>query len=370
MGATLGHKRKSMLRALRLGPSTEMDVATSAKLPHEASLPGARLEPYAPGRGLPLFVQPADKALATDPDNFRAWYWDHAETIDALLAHYGALVFRGFAMQSTEQFDALVSGYERPAFGYAAGSTPRGQLAERVFEATSTPPQVQIALHQEMAYLPYHPARLAFFCRMPSITGGETILGDMARLPGLLDPDFVERIERLGVLYTRNLRDRSVSTGNSLLDAVHRTWQDAFATQDPHEPVRQSQKLGLIARPCEDGSVDVIYRGPGVIRHPANGRRVWFNQLQTLNLGPHNTANYDLYEQTYAATGRYPFAATFGDGTPLAPQEAQALADAVDRCAVAFPWSGGDVLLIDNMQVAHGRNTFTGLRDVQVALLA
>ena len=36
---------------------------------------------------------------------------------------------------------------------------------------------------------------------------------------------------------------------------------------------------------------------------------------------------------------------------------------------MAFPWSHGDVLLIDNYLTAHGRNTYTGRRDIQVALI-
>jgi hypothetical protein len=38
--------------------------------------------------------------------------------------------------------------------------------------------------------------------------------------------------------------------------------------------------------------------------------------------------------------------------------------------AVGFSWSHGDVLLLDNYLVAHGRNTFDGTRDIQVALMA
>ena len=36
---------------------------------------------------------------------------------------------------------------------------------------------------------------------------------------------------------------------------------------------------------------------------------------------------------------------------------------------VRFPWSHGDVMLLDNFLTAHGRNSYTGKRDVQVALL-
>ena len=345
-------------------------MATQAIENADIVLDKAELTPFERGAGLPLFIQPTDPGLAHDGDDFREWYWDNAPAIEALLNEAGAIVFRGFAVRDTGEFDALVANYETMASGYSGGATPRDQLSDRVFEATSTPARVQIALHQEMAYLPIHPDRLVLFCRMPCINGGETILGDMRRLAQELDPGFVDQVDRHGVLYIRNLRDKNITTGNPLLDPIHKSWQDAFFTEDPDEAVREAAAVGLGAEWLDDGSLAVTYLGPGLKQHPRTGERLWFNQLQTLNLGPHNTEQYDMYERQYAATGRFPFAATLGDGTPLTAAQAQALADAMDRVTVVFPWSSGDILFVDNHRVAHGRNTFTGLRDVQVALLA
>jgi alpha-ketoglutarate-dependent taurine dioxygenase len=35
---------------------------------------------------------------------------------------------------------------------------------------------------------------------------------------------------------------------------------------------------------------------------------------------------------------------------------------------VAFPWQKGDLLMLDNMLVAHGRNPFSGERKVIVSM--
>jgi hypothetical protein len=333
------------------------------------TLSGVDITPYGPGDGLPLFIQPADPQLSEDFAAFRAWFRDSEGAIDALLSEVGALVFRGFPVASTEDFGAAIGHYSEPSFGYIAGSAPRRPLAGKVFEATSAPSTMRIYLHQEMAYLPNFPNRLAFFCRMPSVTQGETLIGDMRRITAEMDPDVSRRVDEHGVLYTRNLRDRRRSTGDAYFDAVHRTWQEAFATEDPDKPLRDASGMGLGAEWLDDGSLSLTYRGAGFCNHPKTGERLWFNQLTTQLLGPHNTENFDRYIRQYGATGRYPYMAAFGDGTPITPEIAQTVTDTLRRCEVVFPWSSGDMMLIDNFRVAHGRNSFTGRRDVQVALL-
>ncbi|WP_183282819.1 TauD/TfdA family dioxygenase [Cupriavidus alkaliphilus] len=40
-----------------------------------------------------------------------------------------------------------------------------------------------------------------------------------------------------------------------------------------------------------------------------------------------------------------------------------------DQSTYSWPWRDGDVMVLDNLQVWHGRNPYQGARDVQVALM-
>jgi hypothetical protein len=335
-----------------------------------ADLEGVALTPYAPGEGLPLFVQPATPALRDEPATARSWFLQNRDAIEARLLQAGALVFRGFPVWTTQEFAAWMDGFEAPGFDYTGGAAPREAIAARVFETTRVPASQVLGIHQEMAYLPNYPARIAFWCRIPSATGGETFLADMRRVTRAIDPAFVAALQARGVLYTRNFRDRARPFGEPYLDVYHRTWQDAFATTDREVAFAAARATGLDAEWLADGSLSTTYRAPGLVAHPATGEVVWFNQIATQKLGPRTEGEkWPLYAVHYAGGRPLSHHATFGDGQDFPDDWMASLYAAIDGARIGFPWSAGDILLIDNHLVAHGRNAFTGVRDVQVALL-
>jgi hypothetical protein len=195
----------------------------------------------------------------------------------------------------------------------------------------------------------------------------------MRRVTAALDKGFVSEVEKRGVLYKRNFRDRSVSTGDAFWDAVHRSWQDSFNTDDPNQPVSDCKAMGLDVEWLADGSLSTIYRSPGMITHPRTRQRLWFNHIATKSVNPTTMVpeRRATFEACYGAGNRPRWSeTTFNDGGAIPREWIDQLQDVLRAHAVAFPWSHGDVLLVDNTLTAHGRNSYTGLRDVQVALLA
>ena len=56
---------------------------------------------------------------------------------------------------------------------------------------------------------------------------------------------------------------------------------------------------------------------------------------------------------------------------PAVPAQIEAIEQIMDAYRaekIAFPWHEGDVMLVDNMSVAHGRETYSGARRIVVAM--
>jgi hypothetical protein len=63
-----------------------------------------------------------------------------------------------------------------------------------------------------------------------------------------------------------------------------------------------------------------------------------------------------------------PLEVSYEDGSPIDNETARRIRLALREETVTFPWRRGDVLVLDNMLIAHGRRPFTGDRCVFVAM--
>jgi alpha-ketoglutarate-dependent taurine dioxygenase len=332
-----------------------------------ADIPEVTARPYGPGQGLPLFLEPTNPRLATDNGYARAWLEASRPAFDELLTDVGAIVLRGFAVHTTQDFGALIESYSSPEFGYTAGATSRARIEGRVFEATRSPAGDKLGMHQEMAYLPDYPKRLAFYCLAAPDVGGETFIADMRRFDRQVSPRLRAELLEKGVTYQRHYRHPDRSTGNADADVYHRTWPEGMNTAEPDEAEAACRAMGLDYEWVSDGFV-VKYHSAGFVEHPATGQRIWFNQIATQSRNRRrNLGQRELMYQRIGMT--HPLRTTYGDGSEFDVEDIEHVNELLDELTVAFPWQHADVMLLDNFYTAHGRNTYQGHRDVQVALL-
>ena len=179
----------------------------------------------------PVVIEPVGEDLA-ELDAAVDWFSSHQEEIDQVLVHFGALVLHGFPIQDTDAFGQMVDHYTPHEFGYRGGATPRAVVKGNVYEATQVPGEVNIPLHQEMAYLKRYPTKLAFWCQTAPVLGGATVVGDVRRFMELLPHDFLDQLDRKGVTYHRNFRPDGPHGSDRFAKVYHATLQQGFGTDD------------------------------------------------------------------------------------------------------------------------------------------
>ena len=319
---------------------------------------------------LPVFVEARDEKLESSTDEAVAWLSENYEELEDLLLVAGALFLRGFAIANSADFNKVIDLFPGTSFGYEGGGAPRDVVEGKALETNKLDGAATIRLHQEMAYLPEFPKVIAFFCQKPAEIGGETIIGEMRNFSEIASKKFVDALKEKGVRYTYNFRSPDRKTGVDSMDLFHRTWQDAYCTSDKSEVEAICRRRGLEFSWLPDGSFSTVYNAPGFITHPKTGASVWFNSIATIAFTRTNVVGFDEIMKAYESSGlQLPVVTTHADGSELDEEEVEKLFPLLDEIAVAVPWQAGDVMLVDNISVSHGRNPFTGTRSVQVGLL-
>jgi alpha-ketoglutarate-dependent taurine dioxygenase len=297
-----------------------------------------------------------------------------AQALSAIQRRYGAILFRGFGLRGAEDFHAAAArcfaGTLRP---YLGGVSPRAQVRSGVYESTRIPSYLRITLHNEMSYLPDPPRALAFFCEVEPSQGGETPLADSRAIYQRIPAPIRARFETHGVRYHRHLygpRWYSPTRAFSRILELHASWTTAFSTGDRSQVERVCAQQGATVRWNWEGSALVTNTLPGVREHPETGEKVWFNHVSTFVATPRTAglARWLLYHAGFPSPRSRPFHATLGNGDPFRLAELNCINDAMDSATVKFRWQRGDLLLVDNFLVAHGRMPFRGQRRILVAI--
>jgi alpha-ketoglutarate-dependent taurine dioxygenase len=330
----------------------------------------AVLTPYEPGRGLPLFIQPNTAKLYEDTAAALAWLAEKRPMLDRLLLTAGAIVLRGFPIERSVHFARFADSYAPFEPGYVAGTVGRDVIVDQVMSVNTLPPGLLMDIHQEMAYLPRHPKRIAFYCRMPPVSGGATMICDMREATARIDPVLFREVEKRGIRHVRNFAAPSRDPVHPLLAQYRRTWVDTFKTDDPAVAEAACRAVGFETRWCDDGSLETINHIPGIVTHPHTGEQVWFNQVAAIALSARSNPEMSKVMAEIAKHVTRPsFVSTYGDGGEIPLELLEPINPMLRELAVTFSWSHGDIMLIDNYLVGHGRMPFTGKRDIQVVLL-
>ena len=309
------------------------------------------MAPLRPDQPLPLAIRPAVEGL-----DLAAWAREHRDLLEARLREHGGVLFRGFGLESVADLERVIQAISGELLEYQDRVQPRTRMGSRIFTSTEYPPDQTIELHNESSYAFTWPLKIFFLCLTPPARGGATPIADGRRIYQRMDPAVRERLAERKIMYVRNFGD-----------GLGISWQTAFQTEELRD-LEEFCRRNLIELEWKgDGRLRTRSVRPALARHPRTGEMVWFNAL----ISSHDSTLAPGVRETllteFGADG-LPKNVFYGDGSLL---EAETLAEvrrAVAEETVSFPWEKGDLLMLDNMLVAHGRAPYEGPRRVVVGM--
>jgi alpha-ketoglutarate-dependent taurine dioxygenase len=299
----------------------------------------------------PLVISPEVERV-----NLAAWAESSREFIEAQLLKHGAILFRGFDVETTAQFEDVARAVCTELLDYRERSSPRSEVSRGVYTSTDYPADQSIHFHNEQSYTQSWPMKLWFYCVMPALEGGATPIADGRRVLRRLSPEVVEQFTRKRVMYVRNYGD-----------GLGLSWQTAFQTTSAAEVENYCRRSEISFEWKDGGRLRTRQIFDNIARHPRTGEMVWFEHaaffhISSLDAPMRNALLSEFSEEDL------PFNTYYGDGSPVAPSTLEEIREAYRHESRRFSWQRKDILLIDNMLTSHSREPFAGERKIVVAM--
>lgn len=308
--------------------------------------------PMSEGQTLPLVARPTVPGV-----DLIDWVAKEKALINEKLLVHGGILFRGFTLASTADFEKLVDALSSGSLlHYTYRSTPRTNVEGKIYTSTEYPHDQHIPLHNEMAYSRSWPLKIWFYSVTAAPVGGETPFADSRRVCAGIDPEVRQRFADKGVMYVRNY-------GGGL----DLPWQEVFNTDDAKEVEAYCAESGIELEWRDGDRLRTRQVCAGVRNHPVTGDPVWFNQAHLFHV---SSLLPEIRDSLLEAVGEdeLPRNAYYGDGSPISDEDLAEVRRVLAEEEVAFPWEQGDLVLLDNMLAAHARRPFEGPRKVLVGM--
>ncbi len=308
----------------------------------------------------PLIVTPSLLSAGDHTGDLSEFINSNLNDIKIDLAHHGAILFRGFAIHSKDDFRTLADSINESPMPYTDGNSPRTKLTSNTYTSTEFPADQFISLHSELSYSDVWPDRMLFCCVQPAPEGGETPLCDNTTLLSLLPEEIVNEFSQKDLCYIRNLHG-GYGLGPS--------WQKTFETEEKSEVEAFCKKTNSEFTWHADDSITIRQYRPSVRIHPLSGEKLWFNQADQFHI---SNFEPEVQEATLALYGddvtSRPQHVTFGDHTEIDPAYFSVIRSLTHKVMVPVKWQAGDLVYLDNMKVMHGRMPYKGNRTVLLTM--
>jgi Taurine catabolism dioxygenase TauD, TfdA family len=348
----------------------------------------------------PLVIAPRQ---SSSPQFLREFLSSNSTQLSEDIARHGAILLRGFNVDSVAEFERQVLSIRsmrgmRDIMLSEPGRT-RVSGAEYVLHTNTlykTGGTFRFGgFHNENYYGPDVPRYISFFCIKPSWLGGETGLLNTARL-----------FEDLPTVLQQKLEEQSYVVNQMPIATIAE--REGLSEED-FERFCVSAGLPVIS---SGGTKRMVIFKPSVVRHPVTGERsLMINLSGALSSKGLHRLQIDAFLPDYCGwrwlihrlCWKFPWIPRFaspanvrrflsltlrrkfskvranavlpsGDlplprvGSAFTPEDVKLVASAMRRRYSSFLWKRGDILIVDNLKMAHTGMPGLGHRELRVLL--
>jgi alpha-ketoglutarate-dependent taurine dioxygenase len=325
-------------------------VSTTTTSGNKPPIPSVIEEQAVPGQLLPLLIRPGERSV-----DLLELVSEHRQLIRERLLLHGGVLFRGFSGVTVDTFRQLIVALSGRPLEYQERSSPRHEVGNSIYTSTDYPAKQTIFLHNEQSYNVTWPLHIFFHCAVAAPAGGATPLADCRKVYRRISKNTREKLESEGYCYARHFGGM-----------IGLSWREAF----------QASQASVVEEYCRANDIDFTWGDndtlstrqirPVMRVHPQTGEATWFNHLTFFNvslLGQENAEALLSFGKDQLPNNTY-----YANGSDLEPAVLAELRSAYLAEQVSFRWRAGDILMLDNMLVAHGRQPFTPPREVVVGM--
>jgi alpha-ketoglutarate-dependent taurine dioxygenase len=303
------------------------------------------------GKFLPLIVQPNIEGV-----NLAVWTTRNRSFIETELRKYGGILFRNFKVNGVTEFEEFIGSISGELLEYQERSSPRSHVIGNIYTSTDYPANQSIFLHNENSYQHTWPLKIFFFCITAAQQGGETPIADVRKVFQRINPKIRELFIEKQVMYVRNF-----GNGFGL------PWQTVFQTNNKLEVEEYCRKNGIETEWKDGNSLTTKQVRQAVTKHPKTHEMLWFNHAAFFHISSlESTIRESLLAEF--TESNLPQNTYYGDGSNIESSVLDEIRSCYQQETVTFSWEEGDILMLDNMLVAHGRAPFVGCRKIVVGM--
>ena len=224
-----------------------------------------------------------------------------------------------------------------------------------VDSAAGAPKELPVQFHNEMAYATEFPKYVTFAMVRQAEEDGTTTLADNVAVQQKLSKQLLEKFQQLGVQYIRFLHDESERNAADF----YNSWQGAFQTASMADALQKGNNnanFSLLQR-YDDRRLRHVLWCPVFHPHPTFGT-LFFNSV--LNRHGSWLDGHSVFGKL--PNHERPYHCTWGDGSEFEEEELEEIRKVYEESTEYIRLDPGDVLVLDNLRVVHGRTSYKGSR--------